>query len=371
MLILVLICLALLAYAYVGYPVLIHLLARLAPHEARCDSSYRPLVSACLPAYNVAGHLDAKLQSLVEQDYPAHKLEVLVYSDASDDGTDDVVRRWAERIPRIRLIRGERRAGKPTALNTLTPLARGELLLLTDARQPLDRHAVSALVLAMSDPAVGCATGNLQLVGPAGSGAYWRYENWIRTQESGFRSVVGMTGPIAMVRRAELGPLPDDLILDDVWVPMKLRMQGKRVVLVEAAKAYDAAFDDQREFSRKARTLAGNYQIFARLPDLLLPWRNPSWFETVSHKIMRLLCPWALLLLLVASARLCLGNPVGTFEWQLGAALLLAQGLLYAAALFGAALGRMGALARTFVVLNVAAQVGLWRFLKGRQAVTW
>ena len=369
--VIVVLCLVLLAYTYLGYPLVIGALARLSPRPLRTDSGYKPLVSICIPAYNVEAYLDAKLKSLIEQDYPAHKLEILIYSDASDDGTDEVVRRWSERVPRIRLVRGERRAGKPTALNTLKPLARGELLLLTDARQPLDQGAVSALVAAMSDPDVGCATGNLLLTGPAGSGVYWRYENWIRAQESRFRSVVGMTGPIAMVRAAELGSLPADLILDDVWIPMKLRMRGERVVLVEQAKAYDAAFEDQREFSRKARTLAGNYQIFTRLPELLVPWRNPSWFETVSHKITRLLCPWALLLLFFGTASIALSAPRGTLLWQLGSGLFVLQLLFYAAALLGAALGRVGSLARTFVMLNVAAQVGLWRFLKGRQAVTW
>lgn len=364
-------CLLFLAYTYLGYPLLIGLLARLHPRLLRVDSGYRPLVSVCIPAYNVAGYLDAKLKSLVEQDYPAHKLEILVYSDGSDDGTDDVVRSWSQRIPRIRLVRGPRRAGKPTALNTLKPLTRGELLLLTDARQPLDRGAVSALVLAMSDPNVGCATGNLLLRGAAGSGVYWRYENWIRVQESRFRSVVGMTGPIAMLRRSGLGELPEDLILDDVWIPMQLRMRGARVVLVEAARAYDAAFEDRREFARKARTLAGNYQIFARLPELLLPWRNPSWFETVSHKVTRLLSPWALLVLLFATGSIALGGPRGGPSWQVFSALFVLQVLFYLAAVLGAALGRVGALARTFVVLNLAAQVGLWRFLKGRQAVTW
>ena len=110
---------------------------------------------------------------------------------------------------------------------------------------------------------VGCATGNLVLAGPAGSGVYWRYENWIRAQESAFRGIVGMTGPMAMMRRADFAPLPDDLILDDVWIPMRLALLGKRVAFVAEAEARDAAFEDDREFKRKARTLAGNYQLFA------------------------------------------------------------------------------------------------------------
>src|SRR5205823_9913312 len=111
---------------------------------------------------------------------------------------------------------------KPTALNVMGAAATGDLLLLNDVRQPLSPNATSALVAAMADDRVGCATGNLLLDGPAGSGVYWRYEHWIRLQEARFRGGVGMTGPIAMMRRADLRTLPEDLILDDVWIPMRL-----------------------------------------------------------------------------------------------------------------------------------------------------
>lgn len=371
MLPLVLTCLGILLYTYVGYPILIGLLARLFPRRQNVDASYEPTVTVCIPAYNVASYLDAKLQSVFAQDYPGEKLEVLVYSDASDDGTDALVQAWQARDPRVVYLRGERRAGKPTALNTMAERARGELLFLTDARQRLDPGALRALVGAMSDPNVGCATGNLVLEGNAGSGVYWRYENWIRLQESRFRSVVGMTGPIAMVRRRDFRSVPRSVILDDVLVPMRLRLAGQQVVLVEAAKAYDAAFEDGREFGRKARTLAGNYQIFAWMPELLVPWRNPSWFETVSHKVLRLVCPWLLVLLFLAPlASLLATNPQPVaLQWVLG--FLAVQIAFYGAALLGASAGRLGSLARTFVMMNWAAQVGLFRFLSRRQRVTW
>jgi cellulose synthase/poly-beta-1,6-N-acetylglucosamine synthase-like glycosyltransferase len=366
-----LICLALLLYTYAGYPLLIGLLARFHPRLRASDDGYEPFVTACIPAYNVAHCLDEKLKSLVEQDYPRHKLEIIVYSDASDDGTDEIVRAWSERDPRIQLVRGAVRLGKPTALNAMREVAKGEALLLTDARQRLDRKAVRALVGGLSDPKVGAVTGNLQLEGKAGSGAYWRYENWIRRQESKFRSVVGVTGPIVMIRKRDLPKLPKTIILDDVWIPMQLRLRGMKVLLVDGAVAYDTAFEDRREFDRKVRTLAGNYQIFAWMPELLLPWKNPSWLETVSHKMLRLLCPWALLVLLFVSVDLVfVERSTGlylAFFW----AVLLAQGALYMAALFGERAGRLARVARTFVVLNVAAQVGLYRFLLRRQRVTW
>jgi hypothetical protein len=363
--------LILLAYTYFGYPLLLGLLARLFPWRPRPDATWEPTVSMCVAAYNAAAYIEAKLQSLVGQNYPADKLEILVYSDGSSDGTESIVAAWAQRDPRIHLIRGETRQGKPTALNRMREQATGEVLVITDARQPVDAGALRALLSLLAAPEVGCVTGNLVLDGTEGSGVYWRYENWIRKQESRLGSVVGMTGPLSALRRCDLGPLPVDLVLDDLWIPMQLRLRGARVLLAEDAIARDRAFSDEREFGRKARTLAGNYQLFWHLPGLLLPFVNPSWFETVSHKITRLLCPWAMLVLLLActagaAGLTSEGLPSAALRW-----LLLAQIVSYVMAGLGALAGRMGVLARTFVVLNAAAVVGLWRFATGRQKITW
>jgi hypothetical protein len=180
-----------------------------------------------------------------------------------------------------------------------------------------------------------------------------------------------MTGPIGMIRRADLPPLPEDIILDDVWIPMQLGMAGKRVAFVAEAEAHDAAFEDDREFKRKARTLAGNYQLFARMPRLLIPFVNRIWFETFSHKIMRLLAPWLLLLLAVATVLGARAGSAPPAEVALMRALVVAQALFYLAAIAGRRAGRVGGLARTFVVLNTAAVVGLIRYLTGRQRITW
>jgi hypothetical protein len=200
---------------------------------------------------------------------------------------------------------------------------------------------------------------------------YWRYENWIRKQESRFSSLVGVTGALAALRRRDLGPLPVDLLLDDMWIAMQTRLRRARVLLAEGAIVHDLAFSDDREFGRTARSLAGNYQLFSRMPGLLLPLVNPSWFETASHKISRLLCPWAMLALLLACAAGAAGLTSQKTPDGIMLGLLLAQIAFYALAALGARAGRMGALARTFVVLNAAALVGLWRFVAGRQKITW
>jgi cellulose synthase/poly-beta-1,6-N-acetylglucosamine synthase-like glycosyltransferase len=370
--------LALLAYTYVGYPIAIGLLARLRPHRsgapapAPSDDPPPPRVSAFLPVYNGAAHLGAKLDSLLGQDYPPELLEVLVYCDGCSDGSEARARAIAAEpraSGRVRVFASPERRGKPAALNALRAEAQGELLLLGDVRQPLSRGTARALARALDDPQVGCATGNLMLAGGAPSGVYWKYENWIRRQESRFRGVVGMSGAIAMMRRAELDPLPEDLILDDVWIPARLGLRGKRVAFVAEAEAYDTAFEDEQEFRRKVRTLAGNYQLFGMVPALLSPVSNPFWFELVSKKVMRLVAPWLMLVLAVTSAAALVFGADGART--LGGVLVAAQLAFYAAAAVGARAGRLARVARTFVVLNLAAVVGLTRYLSGRQRVTW
>src|SRR5262249_12350664 len=159
------------------------------------------------------------------------------------------------------------------------------------------------------------------------------------------------------------------IILDDMWVPMRLRLEGRTILFAEEAVAFDDAFADAREYGRKVRTLAGNYQLFALLPALLVPFKNPSWLETFSHKILRLVCPWALAVLLGSSGAWA-SDPGGSALNVAAKVLLGGQVAFYVLALLGERMGRLGSLARTFVVLNTAAVVGLYRFVTGRQRVT-
>jgi GT2 family glycosyltransferase len=363
--------LALVAYTYAGYPVLIGLWASLRPHSPRDDTAYEPTVSICLAVCNGDAHIERKLRSLLALDYPREKLEIVVCSDGSTDGTERVLDQLALEDSRIVVLRTSSRVGKPTALNQLRAAARGEVLIMTDVRQPLAEATARALVGPLADPSVGCVSGNLVLSGPSGAGAYWRYEKLIRRAEGRLGTMVGVSGSIYAVRRADLPKLPKDVILDDMYVPLSIALSGKRVVFCEAAEAYDEAFDDEREFGRKVRTLAGNYQLIMKLPKLLVPGVNRAWFELVSHKLLRLFCPFALATLLVASAALSVDPIILPREQAFWRALLAGQLAFYALAAAGARGGRIGGVARTFVVLNVAAVVGLWRFARRSQTVIW
>ena len=360
--------LAVLAYTYVGYPVLVAALAKIRPLQVRADPSWRPRVSVLVPVVDAAPLIGPKLDSLRAQDYPPELLEFVFCSDGSTDDTDAELAAQAARDSRVRALRNPERSGKPTALERMRLEATGEVLVLTDIRQLLDEGAISSLVAHLGDERVGAVSGKLVLVGSQGAGLYWRYESWIRRSEARFRSMVGATGPLYALRAADLGAIPPDTILDDMWIPMRLRLQGRLLLLADDAVAYDEAFADDRELVRKVRTLAGNYQLFARLPRLLSPLSNPSWFETVSHKLLRLVCPWALAALAVASSVALVTSPA--HRLALGA-LVAGQLVFYLAAALGSGAGRFGRLARTFVLLHVAAVMGLVRAIRGRQAVTW
>lgn len=365
--------LGLLGYTYFGYPALIGALSKLRPLRTERDESFTPSVSVLMSAYNAADYLDRKLDSILALDYPAAQLEVLVYSDGSTDDTDAILTRRAAGDPRIRWLRGETRRGKPTALNKLRALARGEVIFMTDVRQTFNRGALRALVRHLADPSVGCVSGNLVIEGDAGSGVYWKYEKWIREREASFRSVPGVTGAIYVLRAADLEDIPEDTILDDVLIPMRLRVRGMKVLFEPEAHAYDTAADDEREFSRKVRTLAGNFQLFSRMPSLLSPLGNPSWLETMSHKGLRLAGPWLLSGLAASSLRYAIKPPKHASRAAITFARALAAGqvVFYAAALLGPRAGKLPGVARTFVVMNAAAAVGLTRFLRGNQRITW
>lgn len=363
--------LLLVVYTYVGYPLLVTLWAQLLPRPVALQSGFEPKVSVCLVVYNGAKYLHDKLLSLQALDYPAHLLEILIYCDGSTDDTAEVARELGQRDPRVRLFEGAERLGKPTGLNVLAAAATGDVLLMTDVRQKLAARALRALLEALADPAVGCVSGSLVLAGNTGAGAYWHYEKLIRGSEARLGSMVGVSGSLYAIRRADFRPLPLDVLLDDMFVPLQTASSRKRIVLSADAEAYDEAYADEQEFGRKVRTLAGNYQLLAKLPWLLSPFKNPVWFQLVSHKILRLVCPFFLIGLLWSSTLLALGGPeLGTERW-LWRGLAAGQLAFYALAWCGARAGRAGSLARTFVVLNAAAVVGLWRFLRGSQRVAW
>jgi poly-beta-1,6-N-acetyl-D-glucosamine synthase len=362
---------ACLVYVYAGYPVLVWAAATLRARPLP-RASILPSVSVLVSAHDEEERIDARLQNLLALDYPRHRIEILLGSDGSTDSTVARARRYSD----VTVVDFPQRRGKPAVLNDLARLAHGEVLVLGDVRQRYEPDTVRALVAPLAAPDVGGVSGELILtereegggVG-RGVGVYWRYEKFIRSQESRLDSTVGVTGAVYAVRRALFEPLPADAILDDVLLPMRIVRRGYRVVFEPAARAYDsAAASSREEFTRKVRTIAGNFQLFARERWLLSPFRNRLWAQTVSHKMLRLASPLFLLVAFAANTALL---DVAMYRWTLAA-----QVLFYAAALGGYLLRdarRVPLLTVPYVfcLLNYATAVAFSRFLRRQQHVTW
>ena len=375
---------ALIGYSYLGYPAWLWLRSRWSPRPVRrgfVESSAAPAVSAVMVVRNEEAVIARKLENLLTLDYPQAKLDVVVVSDGSSDRTPAILADYARdsALPtgaptRVRTLLKAVSQGKAAGLNDAIKLASGEVLLFTDARQQIESGALRLLLENFADLDVGAASGELMLGDPIsgetgkGMGLYWRIEKKIRELESASGSVAGATGAIYCARRRLLdeSPLPQGTILDDVLLPMQIVRQGFRVVFDARARAWDSPdLGESREFSRKVRTLTGNYQLLQLAP-WLLSSENAIRFEFVSHKLSRLAVPFALLALLIASMFL----PQPLYRAALGAQ--LAFYALSLAALAGVKIGPLSRIAdpaRTFVVLNSAALVAFINFVTGRKAV--
>ncbi len=365
--------LATIAFTYAGYPCLMMLWAHFA-NAVEPDAAYEPHVVVLVVGHNEADRIAAKIASCLAQSYPAEKLRVLVVSDGSNDAMVDVVRELDE--DRVRMLAFGKRRGKAACLNDAIETCDEEVIVLTDARQPLHCDAVRYLVADLADEAIGAVGGELVLLTAQADGfgegidAYWRYEKFIRRQESRAGSTVGVSGALYALRRSLWRPIPPNTILDDVLIPMNVVMQGKRVIFESRALAWDQpSATPRRERMRKVRTLAGNFQLLALRPELLLPWRNPIFFQFVAHKCLRLLVPVFMALALACNGLLAHENMV----WTL---LLAAQLACYLIAVAGALVPALCRwlpvkLLTTFLLLNAFVVLGFIKYLFDGNAHIW
>ena len=358
------------AYIYGGYPAWLWLRSRWRPRPVR-RAQCTPSVSVVLVVRNEAGVIQQKMRNLAASDYPADLLQLVVVSDGSSDGTAELLSRLAEDSRVYAILKPEGR-GKAAGLNDAIRAASGDIVVFSDARQQIEPAAIGLLMENFADAAVGCVSGELMLGDPeAGEsgenmGLYWKIEKSIRQMEAATGSVMGATGALYAVRRELLVPVPPDTILDDVYIPMSVVRQGFRVTFDSRARAWDLPHQGtRREFQRKVRTLSGNYQL-VQLAPWLLTSENPARFEFVSHKLMRLLSPFALAAMLVSSA--LIAGPVYR-------GLLLLQVCFYGLSALQLVSWIRGPLARvsnaafSFVVLNAAAVFAFANFVTGRKAV--
>lgn len=357
-------------YAYIGYAACLWLWSRLSPKPVQRGTN-QPPVSVIMVVRNEESTLPRKLRNLLGLNYPGDRIEFVVASDGSTDKTVEILLDAAHDTRFHVLISAEPK-GKAHQLNEALAAARGEIAFFVDARQELEPDALRLLVENFADSTVGCVSGELMLGDAAsgeaekGMGIYWRIEKKIRELESTSGSAVGATGAVYAARTALLSPIPPETILDDVLLPLGVVRRGNRVIFDGRARAWDDPdLGSHREFRRKVRTLTGNYQLLQIAP-WVLSSQNPLRLRFLSHKLIRLVVPFALAILLVASAAV-------PDHWY--RAVFALQLAFYALSLFALSKRRHGLVTRvanvalTFIVLNTAAVVAFANFVTRRKEV--
>lgn len=356
------------AYTYVGYPVWIWLCSKFGARPW-IRQEIHPTVSIIMAVHNGETLLREKIDHLLTLDYPPELVEIIIVSDGSYDGTEQILMELSH--PRLRPIICREHRGKAAAVNEALRCATGEILVFVDIRPRLEKEALRRLVSNFADPAVGCVAGELCLSNEghdagttAVSGLYWRYEQWIRKSESMVDSPLGVYGGFYAVRRKLAADMPEGLILDDMYEPLSIVRKGFRSVLDESACVWDIwPKNSSLEFHRKVRTLAGNYQLLQVAPWLLGRANRLRW-QLISHKVLRLFVPVLLMIAFGTSFTLRASLPYLAF--------FIVQAFIYVLAVVGLmrdvpVLCRVSGPATAFCLLNAAAVVGFYRFVVYRR----
>lgn len=366
-------------YIYLGYPIVASLLSGYLRAPIQRDESFEPSVSILIAAYNEANDIRATLENKLNLDYPSDKLEVLVVSDESDDGTDDIV----EEVSRIsdvpvRLHRQVPRQGKTAGLNQLVPMAKGDIILFSDANSEWDQLAIRKLVRNFADPEVGYVTGKMIYVNEDGTlvgdgcSAYMKYENWLREQETAIGSIVGVDGGIDGMRTRLYQTLRADQLPDFVQ-PLKVVEQGYRVVYEPEAMLRESALaDGGSEFSMRVRVSLRALWALKDMAHLM----NPSKYgvfslQLISHKLLRYLA-FVPLVTLTMTALVLAGK--GGFFTLSALGLLAFYGLSWAGRMneqSGRDMSALYAIPYYFMLLNLASLKATLAFLRGEKKVTW
>jgi poly-beta-1,6-N-acetyl-D-glucosamine synthase len=367
---------AILGYTYLGYPLLIALLARMKPHRINnSQDSKLPKVSLIVAAHNEEKVIDQKIQNSLALDYPQELLSIIIVSDGSTDRTDEIINGFISNS-KIKFLHYEPRKGKAHALNFGAANSDGEIIVFSDANIWYEPGSIKKLVRNFSDPSVGCVCGKVLLKKPEGSleplgeGAYMKYERFIHENESRFHTMIGTDGAMYAIRRELFRPLPEDAIVDDFIIAMQVLEKNCRIVYEPEAIGYEeAASSVSQEFKRKVRMIAGGFQSMKVLKDALNPWRHPGvLFHFVSHKFLRWVAPVFMAALLFSNLLL-----LSTLPYSITLGLQIAFYAFAVAGSFGESLRNrvFFYFPYYFCSMNLAASIGMKRFLLGQQTVKW
>lgn len=376
----------LIVYVYLGYPLALTLLARLRRKPSEYPS-YLPTVTLLIAAYNEEDVIASKLENTLALDYPPEKLQILVAADGSDDRTPEIVKGLEMRG--VELSYQPERRGKMAAINRAMPRVRNEIVLFSDANNLYNKDTLRELVKPFSDPKVGAVSGSKNIIGSGetltkADSLYWRYESFIKIQETRLGSCTGVSGEILAVRYSLYQTPPDKVINDDFFIALGVLCKGYRLVYMPSARSFErSSLTEEDEAMRRSRIVAGRYQAMF-MSTQLLPWRNPLLvWQIISHKFMRPLVPLAMIvafasnLLAFTFPSTSLKGGILSLSRPYDQIMLFLQLVFYTLAWLGNVLKGRGVLGKvlyipTFLVnSNFSAFRGLISFVTGRQTTLW
>lgn len=364
--------LALIIYVYTGYPLVLSILGKLRSKSIACEE-ITPYLTLFIPVYNEEKIIGEKIQNSLKLDYPPGKLEILVASDASNDGTNEIVRRYQDKG--VVLFCQEERGGKNSLINKFIEKAKGEIFVFTDANSMFQPDALKKLVKGFKDDEVGCICGRLRYTTEGatavgkGESLYFRYEAFLRKKESRLGGVVTASGAIYAIRSKLFSPLELDCPNDFVH-PTEIRAKGYRVLYEPEAVALEkpsASTDD--EFKRRVRIVTRGITTFYKYNRKYNLLANSNSFYFISHKLLRWFLPLFLVGLFLVNLSLRLPGGYTFF--------LYLQIIFYLCGLMGFFLQEYGIKIKIFYIpfyfclINLAAVKGLWEFSQGKKQVFW
>lgn len=370
------ICLLIPLYVYFGYPALLILVTSIRKRSVHKNPKHIPTVTVIIPAYNEENIIEEKIQNTLALNYPQDLVEIIVVSDGSTDRTEEIVRRYEDRIRLLPLPR----SGKVFALNQAVAHAHGDLIAFTDANALIHEDAIMHLANNFADPKIGCVCGNQKYTvrsggdsASRGEGLYWRYDKFIKKLETRAGNAIAADGSIYAIRRKLYVPIEDPTQVDDHAISVRVIPQGYRLIFEPQAVSFEDPPDSiEQEFRRKIRNTMITARAVFLLRDTWKPWRTGFYaIEVLSHKVLRYLVPFFLLIAFVANIflldkswffRLCMAGQI-LFYLCAGLGYLFRESRWGQLKLFWAPL--------YFCLANGAALLGLLALIKGGRISMW
>ncbi|MGD0822313.1 MAG: glycosyltransferase family 2 protein [Desulfomonilia bacterium] len=358
-------------YAYFGYPAVLSLISLFRkPKEVHGDKVSHPRVTLIITAHNEEKRIDRKIQNTLKIDYPRDKLEVLFASDASTDATDEIVSQYAHKG--IGLVRAPQRRGKEFAQKCAIEKATGDIIVFSDVATVIEQDGISKIVSNFADPTVGCVSSEDRFIDEkgnvSGEGAYVHYEMWLRSLETKVNSVVGLSGSFFAARAEVCRDWPTNIPSDFNTLLNSIRRGFRGVTDPSSVGIYTNIKDEKRELDRKVRTITRGISAFMENVELMNPLRYGifSW-QLFSHKLMRWLVPWFLIIAIFAHFGLSVRS-------RFYRALLIPHACFYILAVLGSLTSSCSVFVKIpfyFIQVNRAIAMAWIKFMKGERFVTW